>query len=677
MTRPDKGIRANQVVVLIIWVATSCFNITARSLSMMLVTVFLLTACQTTIGRPSPEPHLERDENHDDVITITFACNGCRPDLGQGVLFGELVDRFEAENPDVNIELVALSDVVDAGWPGENPEILTHQLLSAVDTAGWPPTLPATDANLIMNLTPFINADASFNQDDFYPPMLEHLQWRNGTWALPMLGDLYVILYNRDLFDTSGVPYPQDNWTWTDFLNLTQRLTVQEGAIVEQYGFINPGPGRGHEVFIAGLSGGRSHALDTPRGAYLLDPVVVDALRQYTDLAQYHGVRLSEKEALESQWLFDLIVDGKVAMWLGRVSDLGLMKFSKLRDTSIGLAPLPLGDETAAYVFSDAYVMSSGTRHPEESWRWLRFLTSQTIQGPRYVDMIPVRRSVAEETGYWSRWDEKTLSAITYVLEHAQVIKGWMRSDVYDGIVGEILHGKPVEDALMDAQVAVAQAEAIRAVATPLSPPMVAEYSPEVKEGTEITFAPLGLNPTVYQRQAENFNAAQSDVYVEVVSPSERETADCFVSLGYSEEPAQLNLDPIIQRDVSFSAMDIEPVFFGAFQHQGNPFGLPIGADYVQVIVYNRDLFDAAGVVYPQPGWAWDDFIRTATALTEHNDGITRYGYMALAGHRADVHAFLALHGAALWGEQGLPRFDAPDVVAAVRYYRDLAWWMA
>lgn len=107
--------------------------------------------------------------------------------------------------------------------------------------------------------------------------------------------------------------------------------------------------------------------------------------------------------------------------------------------------------------------------------------------------------------------------------------------------------------------------------------------------------------------------------------------------------------------------------------HQGNPFGLPIGADYVQVIVYNRDLFDAAGVVYPQPGWAWDDFIHTATALTEHNDGITRYGYMALAGHRADVHAFLALHGAALWGDQGLPRFDAPDVVAAVRYYRDLA----
>ena len=47
------------------------------------------------------------------------------------------------------------------------------------------------------------------------------------------------------------------------------------------------------------------------------------------------------------------------------------------------------------------------------------------------------------------------------------------------------------------------------------------------------------------------------------------------------------------------------------------------------VIFYNKDMFDAAGVAYPENGWTWDDFVKTAQALTVTNaDGVaTQYGY--------------------------------------------------
>lgn len=39
------------------------------------------------------------------------------------------------------------------------------------------------------------------------------------------------------------------------------------------------------------------------------------------------------------------------------------------------------------------------------------------------------------------------------------------------------------------------------------------------------------------------------------------------------------------------------------------------------VVYYNKDLFDQAGLAYPTNDWTWDDFLRTAQALTRDLDG--------------------------------------------------------
>jgi multiple sugar transport system substrate-binding protein len=58
------------------------------------------------------------------------------------------------------------------------------------------------------------------------------------------------------------------------------------------------------------------------------------------------------------------------------------------------------------------------------------------------------------------------------------------------------------------------------------------------------------------------------------------------------------------------------PAALNAFSHDGTQYGLPITFSTV-VLYYNADLFDAAGLAYPDNDWTWDDLLAAATDLTD------------------------------------------------------------
>ncbi len=82
--------------------------------------------------------------------------------------------------------------------------------------------------------------------------------------------------------------------------------------------------------------------------------------------------------------------------------------------------------------------------------------------------------------------------------------------------------------------------------------------------------------------------------------------------------PNLLPLDELLAADAEAQAQ-----FAGYYQnlidynrYQGTLYGLPIGFS-THAIYYNKSLFDAAGVPYPQEGWTWDDFRAIAEQLTD------------------------------------------------------------
>lgn len=635
-----------------------------------------LNACQPVVTSTSPNmPTVTVDKvtnerplaNNEDTVVITFACQ-----TSSLKVYQELAEQFNAMYPNIQVDLLDIWDVVDVTTFAPGTLEPWYQIVSAADTAVWDLDPAIFRLGFIKDLSSFLDMDSSFNREDIAPFMWDYFRWDESIWAIPAGAKPTVIFYNKAAFDRVGVSYPHPGWTQDEFLQLAQQLTLYEGEKVIQYGFIDL-----WQTFYYLPIMDETLPSD-PLAAPRLDaPEVAESLRWYTDLTFTHGVMpdpmtLSEDATISFDSLNAPIINGRVAMWTDRLGN----KESRINFDSldIGIAPFPFGTQNANVFTIEAYFMSSGTRYPQESWQWIKFLTEQGIytQDVSHTT-IPARRSVAERNGFWLQWTDTEAEALRFALEHPFAEPRGSSSYGLHQAMNAIWRGQPVEAALAAAQQA---ALAYYTTQTALPPRKVVVRSPGQpgEERTTLTFASSGLDDTLYRTVAAVFNAQQETLEVNVVSPQELATADCFSG---SSDIAQgqgtrhvLNLQPFIDREPTLNLADF--AFVDAFRAQGDVYGLPTHTA-AAVLYYNQDLFDAAGVAYPQPGWSLDDFLRAAQALTRGAGDAQQYGFIPLDGDAGTLPLFVALHGADLWDAAGQPRFTAPDVVAAVTWYADLA----
>lgn len=95
-------------------------------------------------------------------------------------------------------------------------------------------------------------------------------------------------------------------------------------------------------------------------------------------------------------------------------------------------------------------------------------------------------------------------------------------------------------------------------------------------------------------------------------------------SRGFMQE-----LDDFMANDPEFQRDWIAEAFYGPFTYNDHVYALPI-TTYVNVLFYNIDMFDAAGLEYPNEDWTWNDLLDAAIKLTvdENGDGKPeQYGF--------------------------------------------------
>jgi multiple sugar transport system substrate-binding protein len=86
-------------------------------------------------------------------------------------------------------------------------------------------------------------------------------------------------------------------------------------------------------------------------------------------------------------------------------------------------------------------------------------------------------------------------------------------------------------------------------------------------------------------------------------------------------------LGPRMQHSTVLKEQDFYPQAMEAFRYRGTLACIPQNVSSL-VVYWNRGLFQKLGVPPPKPDWTWDDFRKTAQALTRDEDG----------DGRADVH---------------------------------------
>ena len=177
----------------------------------------------------------------DDIILVLSA-----PEFNEEV-YRQVADEFEAQNPGVRVYLdtyAGLGTAISTGGDAENYLDDFEDLVRSADvvTIGNSLLPEATRAGYLLDLAPLVNSDPTLNIPDFFPAMWNSFQWDGGVWGIPVSGQPITLYYDPVAFDEAGVPYPNENWTITDFDSAVRALAqYDDTGSVAVPGFLNLG----------------------------------------------------------------------------------------------------------------------------------------------------------------------------------------------------------------------------------------------------------------------------------------------------------------------------------------------------------------------------------------------------------------------------------------------------
>jgi multiple sugar transport system substrate-binding protein len=185
----------------------------------------------------------------------------------------------------------------------------------------------------------------------------------------------------------------------------------------------------------------------------------------------------------------------------------------------------------------------------------------------------------------------------------------------------------------------------------------IAAYTGE-HPGVQVTAKPLPAADYA-RRLLDSVDTNATDLFV---------STDSLVPALINRKAA-LDLQALLAGQPAFKPGDFEPAALAAWQRGAALYGLP--ADAVpQVMFYNQDLFTAAGIAAPAPGWTWDDWLAKAKQLTvrSNDDTISQYG-TALSTWAGMVWG----NGGELLSADGTQSLlDSPAATAGVQFAADM-----
>lgn len=120
-----------------------------------------------------------------------------------------------------------------------------------------------------------------------------------------------------------------------------------------------------------------------------------------------------------------------------------------------------------------------------------------------------------------------------------------------------------------------------------------------------------------------------------------------------------------IINEADYSEISVE----NAKGSDGKVYGVPKDKDTI-ALLYNKELFDAAGVEYPDEEWTWDD-METASAQIHEKTG--KYGYMAFSHDQLGYWNFVYQNGGQILNDDGTePKYTETAASDAIKYYIDI-----
>lgn len=305
---------------------------------------------------------------------------------GLSVFQKEAVNRFQAQNPDIKVEVTTIP----------YPEY-QQRLLTAVQ-AGNGPDVSTVDQ--IWN-SAFAEAGAIIKLDDmatksgvkaesFFPGAWASANYKGGLWGIPFNVDVWFFAFvNKKLFADAGVD-PASIVTWQGLEAAAQKLTDKSKG-----------------KFAIGLTGNKSEYpvvmtdsfIYSNGGAVLGDdgkcaltsPAAIEGLEFYKKMADYApaGILNAPDEPMR-----ELFLNGTLAIELWPALEQPTLDKSKIDwDLLAGFAPA--GKKPVGTYGGWNLVVYKQSKNQEAAWKFVQFMTREDVNGA-VVDLIPANVAAAK-----------------------------------------------------------------------------------------------------------------------------------------------------------------------------------------------------------------------------------------------------------------------------------------
>ena len=612
-------------------------------------------------------------ENITESITISFSVSApLETD------YEILATEFHRENPSITVDIVALPEDQASGT-NEN----LYQLASSADTTFLDDyNLLINSADYFRDLSPLIESDSSFEQEDFWKGVFSGCQDpEDRVLGIPFNLQFTGVYFDPTAFETAGLPTPSPGWTWDNFSQAVSALTRTDGDKV-RYGFVDS-PILWNQILTPMID----DTLVKSNGQINAE-MLENEIQWYTDLVRAGSLYAPSEPANQSngqgQWEA-LFTDQPPAMWIG---NLGFVLSEGLAIENYGIAPFPVNasdptTNTTPFRVTCG-VISAGTKQPQAAWTWLSFLTRQPL--PKSGFTIPARPSVADKYLYWETLPAKALPAVRFGLDHAWYGSSYplLLQSVNQALI-QVLNSEDGTNftSALENRPTIATPEQSRntpvAVATPqptvdsAGDTIVIKYlAPDILQGE-----------TVYKALVEEFHRTHPEITVRIShsfiwSPEKGDyftllanNFDCFVQIPFLENENIKNLyslNPLLVEDGNTFKNDFYTSQMGAFMVDGELYGLP--SNYQpQVIYYNADIITQSGLEIPRSDWSFDDFTNLIEATSTGTDSDHVYGF---AGSIRTISEGLFPLWDALLADPFSVNFDSPEMVVIANQLADL-----
>ncbi|SCY79245.1 carbohydrate ABC transporter substrate-binding protein, CUT1 family [Paenibacillus polysaccharolyticus] len=283
----------------------------------------------------------------------------------EGEVIKEVIKEYEQSNTNVKINLI------EVGFKDIQTKLKT--MLSG----GKPPALSrVTDtgsfANQAVDLTPYVQNAEQF-QDQFIDSLKPYYVMDNKLVAAPMDVTANGLIYNKTLFDKSGVKVPtspDEVWTWDEYIAALKQVMDKGGA---RYGMVwDVTPHRWSTLL---YQNGGSILTEDGAAAAINSEAGIRSMEMFKQLHQ-------EGIMPESVWLGgenpnNLFRSGTVAAhWAGNWM---ISNYKDITDFEWGVTYMPKGTQRSSVPGGKFLMAFKGSGQEEEAAKFIEYLTSKEV----------------------------------------------------------------------------------------------------------------------------------------------------------------------------------------------------------------------------------------------------------------------------------------------------------